>query len=207
MSRDPRYYEPDPIKALRAADSAAPPPAPSPAGSRGAPGPGREAPGPAGGKAPAGLAPRHRASHGGRPPALAAVQEPSFYMPWEEAGTVAPQLSSPIPQYSSASRLTELPAEPGPFRSLTAGLGSFPLHNASELRRCQPPGAGRCQSAAAGLQCRLAIGQRRSAAAVAAVPPPHHPAEPLGQGVRLLHQETTAVSCSSVIIKQLTTGW
>ncbi|XP_054703598.1 uncharacterized protein LOC129215058 isoform X3 [Grus americana] len=48
MSRDPRYYEPDPIKALRAADSAAPPPAPSPAGSRGAPGPGREAPGPAG---------------------------------------------------------------------------------------------------------------------------------------------------------------
>ncbi|XP_054703596.1 translation initiation factor IF-2-like isoform X1 [Grus americana] len=74
MSRDPRYYEPDPIKALRAADSAAPPPAPSPAGSRGAPGPGREAPGPAGGKAPAGLAPRHRASHGGRPPALAAVQ-------------------------------------------------------------------------------------------------------------------------------------
>ncbi|XP_072793360.1 uncharacterized protein [Taeniopygia guttata] len=35
MSRDPRYYEPDPIKAPRAADSAAPPPAPAPPGAAG----------------------------------------------------------------------------------------------------------------------------------------------------------------------------
>ncbi|XP_054022562.1 uncharacterized protein LOC128897674 [Dryobates pubescens] len=42
MSRDPRYYEPDPIKAPRSADSAAPAPAPVPARSRQAPGPAGE---------------------------------------------------------------------------------------------------------------------------------------------------------------------
>lgn len=111
------------------------------------------------------------------------------------------QLRSLSPQHPPTTHLTLLPAEPGPFRTLPAPLGSFPA--AQRQRSCggASPGSGE----------RL-VGQRlqrdRSAGwqqDTAAAPPPHCPSR--AQGRQDAAPEPNAVSCSSAIIKQQMNGW
>ncbi|KAM9615459.1 uncharacterized protein ACIBXB_021887 [Morphnus guianensis] len=88
----------------------------------------------------------------------------------------------------------------------------FPFTTPASCGGASPPGAGRCRSAAAGPQCRLATGQRGSAAAAVnghgcSVSSVSSCGADGVWGGEMPCWETTAASCSSVIIKQLTVSW